>query len=200
MDIKAGKPMYSNVSNQFFNLVKGEYGKTPVPVDPKFREKITGSPIEQDYDTSKYKMQPNPELPEAGGVKLAENEKEQLLLELFPQVAKTYLTKVKVEAYQAKMGAEAAKKAAEEAEKKAAQAAKTATITGKAVVAPIPGTVIQIAVNVGDKVTKGQELLVLEAMKMENSITSDYDGVVKQILCNVGDAVPANVPMIDIEV
>lgn len=200
MDIKAGKPMYSNVSNQFFNLVKGEYGKTPVPVDPKFREKITGSPIEQDYDTSKYKMQPNPELPEAGGVKLAENEKEQLLLELFPQVAKTYLTKVKVEAYQAKMGAEAAKKAAEEAEKKAAQATKTATITGKAVVAPIPGTVIQIAVNVGDKVTKGQELLVLEAMKMENSITSDYDGVVKQILCNVGDAVPANVPMIDIEV
>ena len=200
MDIKAGKPMYSNVSNQFFNLVKGEYGKTPVPVDPKFREKITGSPIEQDYDTSKYKMQPNPELPEAGGVKLAENEKEQLLLELFPQVAKTYLTKVKVEAYQAKVGAEAAKKAAEEAEKKAAQTAKVATITGKAIVAPIPGTVLEISVQVGDKVTKGQQLMVLEAMKMENSITSDYDGVVKQILCNVGDAVPANVPMFDIEV
>ncbi len=31
LDIKAGKPMYSNVSNQFVNLVKGEYGKTPVP-------------------------------------------------------------------------------------------------------------------------------------------------------------------------
>jgi len=200
MDIKAGKPMYSNVSNQFFNLVKGEYGKTPVPVDPKFREKITGSPIEQDYDTSKYKMQPNPELPEAGGVKLAENEKEQLLLELFPQVAKTYLTKVKVEAYQAKIGAEAAKKAAAEAEKKAAQAAKVATITGKPIVAPIPGTVLSISVKVGDKVTKGQELLVLEAMKMENSITSDYTGTVKQILCEVGEAVGANVPMFDIEV
>ena len=145
-------------------------------------------------------MQPNPELPEAGGVKLAENEKEQLLLELFPQVAKTYLTKVKVEAYQAKIGAEAAKKAAAEAEKKAAQAAKVATITGKPIVAPIPGTVLSISVKVGDKVTKGQELLVLEAMKMENSITSDYTGTVKQILCEVGEAVGANVPMFDIEV
>ena len=34
--------MYSNVSNQFVNLVKGEYGKTPVPVDPEFRLKIAG--------------------------------------------------------------------------------------------------------------------------------------------------------------
>ena len=40
LDIKNGKPMYSNVSNQFVALVKGEYGKTPVPVDPEFRLKI----------------------------------------------------------------------------------------------------------------------------------------------------------------
>ena len=42
LDIKAGKPMYSNVSNQFVALVKGEYGKTPVPVDPEFRLKMSG--------------------------------------------------------------------------------------------------------------------------------------------------------------
>ena len=64
---------------------------------------------ETPYDTSKYQMQPNPELPEAGGVKLAENEKEVLLLELFPMVAKTYLTGVKVKAYEAKKAAEAPK-------------------------------------------------------------------------------------------
>ena len=101
LDIKAGKPMYSNVSNQFVNLVKGEYGKTPVPVDPEFRLKIAGTREEIPYDTSKYQMQPNPELPEAGGVKLAANEKEVLLLELFPQVAKNFLTKQKVAAYEA---------------------------------------------------------------------------------------------------
>ena len=101
LDIKAGKPMYSNVSNQFVALVKGEYGKTPVPVDPEFRLKIAGVREETPYDTSKYQMQPNPTLAEAGGVKLAENEKEILLLELFPQVAKNFLTKQKEARYQA---------------------------------------------------------------------------------------------------
>ena len=107
LDIKAGKPMYSNVSNQFVNLVKGEYGKPPVPVDPEFRLKIAGTREEIPYDTSKYQMQPNPELPEAGGVKLAANEKEVLLLELFPQVAKNFLTKQKVAAYEAQHKADA---------------------------------------------------------------------------------------------
>ena len=82
LDIKNGKPMYSNVSNQFVALVKGEYGKTPVPVDPEFRLKIAGTREETPYDTSKYQMQENPVLTEFGGVKLAENEKEVLLMEL----------------------------------------------------------------------------------------------------------------------
>ncbi|MBQ5814996.1 MAG: hypothetical protein IIW30_03360, partial [Flavobacteriales bacterium] len=82
LDIRAGKPKYTTTSNQFKSLVKGEYGKTPVPVDPAFREKITGSPVETPYDTSKYQMQPNPTLDDCGGVKLAQNEKEVLLLEL----------------------------------------------------------------------------------------------------------------------
>ena len=61
--------MYSNVSNQFVALVKGEYGKTPVPVDPEFRLKIAGTREETPYDTSKYQMQENPVLTEFGGVK-----------------------------------------------------------------------------------------------------------------------------------
>ena len=128
LDIKAGKPMYSNVSNQFVNLVKGEYGKTPVPVDPEFRLKIAGTREEIPYDTSKYQMQPNPELPEAGGVKLAANEKEVLLLELFPQVAKNFLTKQKVAAYEAQHKADAP-----QAEKVVAEEKKNEPITGKTV-------------------------------------------------------------------
>ena len=136
LDIKAGKPMYSNVSNQFVNLVKGEYGKTPVPVDPEFRLKIAGTREEIPYDTSKYQMQPNPELPEAGGVKLAANEKEVLLLELFPQVAKNFLTKQKVAAYEAQHKADAP-----QAEKVVAEEKKNEPITGKTVKAPMPGSI-----------------------------------------------------------
>ena len=191
LDIKAGKPMYSNVSNQFVNLVKGEYGKTPVPVDPEFRLKIAGTREEIPYDTSKYQMQPNPELPEAGGVKLAANEKEVLLLELFPQVAKNFLTKQKVAAYEAQHKADAP-----QAEKVVAEEKKNEPITGKTVKAPMPGSILRFTVKPGNTVTKGQTVVILEAMKMENSIATDYAGTVKRLLVK---EVAADAPMIEIE-
>ncbi|RHA40172.1 biotin/lipoyl-containing protein [Odoribacter splanchnicus] len=194
LDIKAGKPMYSNVSNQFVNLVKGEYGKTPVPVDPEFRLKIAGTREEIPYDTSKYQMQPNPELPEAGGVKLAANEKEVLLLELFPQVAKNFLTKQKVAAYEAQHKANAP-----QAEKVVAEEKKNEPITGKTVKAPMPGSILRFTVKPGDTVTKGQTVVILEAMKMENSIATDYAGTVKRLLVKEGTTVAADAPMIEIE-
>ena len=94
LDELKGRPMYSNPSNQFIALVKGEYGKTPIPVDPAFRLKITGVQNEVPYDGSHYVMQENPVLEDLD-VLLAENEKEILLLELFPTVARTFLTKWK---------------------------------------------------------------------------------------------------------
>ena len=194
LDIKAGKPMYSNVSNQFVNLVKGEYGKTPVPVDPEFRLKIAGTREEIPYDTSKYQMQPNPELPEAGGVKLAANEKEVLLLELFPQVAKNFLTKQKVAAYEAQHKADAP-----QAEKVVAEEKKNEPITGKTVKAPMPGSILRFTVKPGDPVTKSQTVVILEAMKMENSIATDYAGTVKRLLVKEGTTVAADAPMIEIE-
>ena len=194
LDIKAGKPMYSNVSNQFVNLVKGEYGKAPVPVDPEFRLKIAGTREEIPYDTSKYQMQPNPELPEAGGVKLAANEKEVLLLELFPQVAKNFLTKQKVAAYEAQHKADAP-----QAEKVVAEEKKNEPITGKTVKAPMPGSILRFTVKPGDTVTKGQTVVILEAMKMENSIATDYAGTVKRLLVKEGTTVAADAPMIEIE-
>ena len=195
MDLKAGKPMYSNVSNQFVNLVKGEYGKTPVPIDPEFRLKIAGTREETPYDTSKNQMQPNPELPEAGGVKLAATEKEVLLLELFPIVAKNFLIKQKVEAYAAQHKAEGGNAA-----QSAADDLANAPITGPTVTAPMPGNVLRFMVKAGDKVTRGQTVVILEAMKMENSITSDYTGVVKRLLVKEGSSVAADAPMIEIQI
>jgi pyruvate/oxaloacetate carboxyltransferase len=92
IDAANDKPFYTNVSNQFFNLVKGSYGRTPIEIDPDFREKICAVRESVPYDTSKYKKQDNPIILEKfGGVKLAENEKEELLIELFPNVAQPYL-------------------------------------------------------------------------------------------------------------
>jgi glutaconyl-CoA/methylmalonyl-CoA decarboxylase subunit gamma len=54
---------------------------------------------------------------------------------------------------------------------------------------PLPGTILEIYVKVGDIVSVGQKLLVLEAMKMENSIDSDKDGKVLSISVNKGDSV-----------
>ncbi len=90
---------YTNTSTQFVNLVKGVYGKTPIPVDPDFREKIAGVRDEQPYDTSQYQKQPNPALPELEDVRLAVNEKEELLLELFPAVAVNFLKKKRESGY-----------------------------------------------------------------------------------------------------
>ena len=192
LDIKNGKPMYSNVSNQFVALVKGEYGKTPVPVDPEFRLKIAGTREEIPYDTSKYQMQENPVLTEFGGVKLAENEKEVLLMELFPAVAKKFLTKQKEARYMATHKATQAQQSVE--------VQKEEPITGKVVEAPMPGNIFKILVKPGDVVSKGQNVLVLEAMKMENNITSDYAGKVKRILTQEGKSVTAGAKLIEIEI
>ncbi len=62
-------------------------------------------------------------------------------------------------------------------------------LTGEAVKAPMPGTIRQVKVNVGDAVKAGQVLVVLEAMKMENEIPAPRDGTVSQILVSKGGAV-----------
>ena len=192
LDEKAGRPMYTNKSSQFVGLVKGEYGKTPVKIDPEFRFKICGVREETPYDTTKYQMQPNPELPEAGGVKLAANEKEVLLLELFPTVAKTFLTNEKVRDHAQKVAEEQAAAAV------AAEKAKP-VITGNTVTAPLPGHILEVLVKVGDTVKVGQDIVVLEAMKMENSITTDYAGKVKQIFVEPGENVPTDAILIEVE-
>ena len=60
---------------------------------------------------------------------------------------------------------------------------------GKAVTSPLPGVIIAVKVNVGDSVKTGQEVAVLEAMKMENSIEATQDGTVTAIHVAKGDSV-----------
>ncbi|MCL2013478.1 MAG: biotin/lipoyl-binding protein [Oscillospiraceae bacterium] len=63
---------------------------------------------------------------------------------------------------------------------------------GNPVNAPVPGTILKIGVKTGDTVKKGQLLLVLEAMKLENEIFSPFDGTVSAILVKEGDSVKTN--------
>lgn len=91
IDENKGQPFFTTKSIQFVNLVKGIYGKTPIPVDPDFREQLTGVREEMPYDTRNYKKQENTVFEEYGEMKLASNEKDELLLELFPTVARDFL-------------------------------------------------------------------------------------------------------------
>ena len=192
LDRKKGQSDYSNPSNQFISLVKGEYGHTPVPVDPAFREKITGSPVEKPYDVSSYKKPANPTLPEFGNVPLASNREEELLLELLPTVANTFLRKRREEEYKAKAPEV-------KAEEKVEVSAPVEPVTGPTLNAPMGGRIISVDVKAGDKVKKGQLLLVYEAMKMENDVTAECDATVKRILVAPGEIVGTDAALIEFE-
>ena len=98
-------------------------------------------------------------------------------------------------AYEAQKATEAP---AAEAVVEEAKVEEKMAITGNTINAPLPGRVLSFKVKVGDSVTSGQEVAILEAMKMENSITSDFSGVVKQILVAEGDNLQSDTPMIEI--
>ena len=61
--------------------------------------------------------------------------------------------------------------------------------TGKPVVAPLPGTINEIKVKVGEKVNAGDTVVILEAMKMQNNIDAETSGTITSINVNKGDAV-----------
>ena len=64
-----------------------------------------------------------------------------------------------------------------------------AAASGKPVVAPLPGTINEIKVKVGDKVNTGDTVVILEAMKMQNNIEAETSGTITSINVNKGDAV-----------
>ena len=193
---KAGTEDYKNVSNQFASLVRGEYGKTPVAIDPAFRKQITGSAQEVPYDVNSYKSPENPVLAKYGNVKLAKDNQEYLLLELLPTVAKTFLENRRAEEFAAAGGTATATPAVEE---KVVEIPADAPVTGPTLKAPMGGTVVEIHVKPGDKVKKGQSLLMYEAMKMQNEMESEGDYTVKRILVQPGDVVQTGQAIIEFE-
>lgn len=196
MDRKKGNPDYSNASNQFISLVKGEYGHTPVPVDPAFREQITGDATEHPYDVNSYRQPENPVVADLGGVNLASNDEEYLLLQLLPSVANGFLRRRRTEEFNARQDAQAKEAAAQKA-KEEAQKQPEEPITGEVLSAPMGGRVIEVNVKAGDKVKAGQVLLVYEAMKMENDVESPKDGVVKRVFVKTDDVVGTDAPLVE---
>jgi biotin carboxyl carrier protein len=71
--------------------------------------------------------------------------------------------------------------------------------SARAVRSPLPGIILSIHCKVGDVVKKGQKLLVLEAMKMENTITSDHDGEIMEIKVSQGEAVLEGAELVTIK-
>lgn len=73
-----------------------------------------------------------------------------------------------------------------------AAAAAPAVAGGVPVLAPMPGTIVDIKVSAGQQIQKGQVLVILEAMKMENEIVADRDGIVASVSASKGDNVNSN--------
>ncbi len=70
---------------------------------------------------------------------------------------------------------------------------------GANITAPLPGNIIQIFVKEGDSITKGDKILVYDAMKMENLIKAEKEGTVKSVKVQVGDSVLQGDVLIEME-
>lgn len=81
----------------------------------------------------------------------------------------------------------------------AAEGAAGGAASGSATLtAPIPGKVVAVRVAVGEQVTAGQPLVVLEAMKMENELAAEREGEVRAVLVQPGQTVEAGAPLVEL--
>jgi len=200
---------YKAVPKEVKDYVKGLYGKSPAEINPKIKaeiledeEPITVRPadlIPPEYEKMKS---------EAEGKGLVKTEEDILTYALYPQVAEKFL---KGEAKE-----EVLKKAASSETQASAISGKPAAfnieVDGESylvkvapagmsieaaepkapkdgVTVPMQGVVIRYLVNKGDKVSKGDVVVVIEAMKMENDVYANKDGAVVEIYAEVGATV-----------
>lgn len=193
---------YKMVTKEIKGLLKGEYGKLPAEPDPEVlkkcignEERITCRPadlLKPEYENYKAEM-----------LKYYTKEEDVLSYCMFPQVSEKFFKyranlhkrtftvevdgkkyKVEIEdkdyvATEAPKTPVAATKTVQPAATQNAPAPATSNPTGGTQMrAPMPGTVLKLCVANGTKVKKGDVILVLEAMKMENDIASPCDGVI----------------------
>ena len=206
-----GGERYKTVSNEVKEYMKGNYGKPPAPVDKEISKKIIGDEevitcrpadlLEPEFD--KFKS----EGMEKGFVK---SDEDALTYALYPPIAPKFLkgeaTEEELKApsivdeqigiptqYNVEVDGDVFEvkimptgfMEVEETEKG------PFTPVEGGVFSSMQGMVIKLNVNVGDKVTEGSTIAVIEAMKMENDIQSEIEGVVKEIFVEPGDAVSA---------
>jgi len=84
-------------------------------------------------------------------------------------------------------------------ERKDSKIKKTVSSRAHALKAPLPGSIFKILKNVGDEVKKGETILIMEAMKMENNIQSEKDGTIVSMKVKEGDTVLQNDVLAEIE-
>ena len=213
MNVLSGE-RYKTVSNEVKEYMKGNYGRSPAPVNKEIYKKIIGDeePIEcrpadlLEPEFDKFKKEG-----EAEG--LIKCEEDVITLALYPAVAKKFL---KGEAQEEELLP--AQQLVESNQLSAIPTEYAVEVDGDVfdvkiiptgfmeieetekgpftpveggITSSMQGMVLKIKVNVGDKVTKGSVVAVLEAMKMENDIQADSDGVVEEIFVSEGDTVNA---------
>lgn len=211
MNVLSGE-RYKTVSNEVKEYMKGNYGKPPARVNEEIASRIIGDEevitcrpadlLEPEFD--KYKS----EGMEKGFVK---NDEDALTYALYPAIAPAFLkgetseeelatvshvedheigiptqynVEVDGESFEVKIMPTGFMEV-EETEKG------PFTPVEGGIYSTMQGMVIKLTVNVGDRVTEGSTIAVIEAMKMENDIQSEIDGTVKEIFVEPGDAVSA---------
>ena len=105
---------------------------------------------------------------------------------------KIYKVKVNGKVYEVELESVSEVQGAIKADAPKAEAAPVAPVVsgaGVEVKAPMQGKILDVKVKVGDAVAKGQVIAILEAMKLENEIVANADGVVKQVLVSKGQTV-----------
>lgn len=141
----------------------------------KFQYKVQGV----DYDVEIEELEGNVAKVQVNGIKFE--------VELKQPINPAHAIRKKPEVHQQ---ATAAPQQAPASQAPAAAAAQpAASATGSQVKAPLPGTITSVNVKVGDVVKDGDTVVVLEAMKMQNNIETEFSGTVTSILVNQGDSV-----------
>ncbi|NLL56818.1 MAG: sodium-extruding oxaloacetate decarboxylase subunit alpha [Clostridiales bacterium] len=221
LNVIAGE-RYKMVSNETKGLLKGEYGKLPAEPDAEVikkcigdAERITVRPadlLKPEYENYKKEMQ-----------KYYTKEEDVLSYCMFPQVSEKFFKwrqeqharkftitvngeKYEVEVEDLDYVKPQTPQVVQEVKVETKPEAKVVKPTqkptragsGKPLIAPIPGTVLDFKVKSGDKVKVGQPIIILEAMKVENEIAADADGIVT-ILTSKGASVESGDTLATIE-
>ena len=203
-----GGERYKTVSNEVKEYMKGMYGKSPAPVDPEISKKIIGDEevitcrpadlLEGEFE--KFKKEGE----EKGFVK---SDEDALTYALYPPIAPKFLkgeaeeevlcppisdpdvSEVIPTEYSVEVDGDIFEVTIMPTGLVEIEDEEEVEYDDDTVLSAMQGMVIKLSVEVGDKVTVGTPICVIEAMKMENNIEAEKDGVVTEILIEPGDAV-----------